>query len=132
MLAPLEDRSILARDADADADAARRRPARADRRGGRQILALRAGIARLTALCKRQQRQLDDYASGVPIVELGRKLMELDEANRQLRGTALRAVKLERILELSRAECQRLIAERDALARELHRLLAAATAAASR
>lgn len=122
MLAPLEDRSVLTRDGD---DAAVRKR-RGSRRGGRRIVALSAEITRLTKLCERQRQQLDSYASGLPIVALGRKLMELNEANRQLRGDALRAVKLARIVELSRAECLRLHAERDALARELHRLQAAA------
>ncbi|MFC5300756.1 hypothetical protein [Azospira restricta] len=117
MLAPLEDRSILARAGD---------ETRSGRRRGPRRPALHAELARLRALCERQQRQLEGYAAGLPIVELGRKLMELSEANRLLRGDALRAVKLARILELSRTECLRLHAERDALARELHRLRTAA------
>jgi hypothetical protein len=103
MLAPLEGLRVPADDADLAAD----------------IRDLRREVVRLQALCDDQRRQLDEYASGTAIIDLGRKLMEFAEANTQLREAAVRAVRLERALVAAGAETSRLTAERDALRRRL-------------
>ncbi|MBI2306383.1 MAG: hypothetical protein HYU78_03690 [Rhodocyclales bacterium] len=130
MLAPLKDRSVLAdeapeareiRDLRRALRASRLRLRRSALHSTRQIMALNAEVSRLQALSDGQARQIERYASGTVIVDLGRKLSALAEANDRLRDAARRATMLERALGIADAECRRLSAERDALARELFR-----------
>ncbi len=135
MLAPLEDRSVLTvRGCDEECAVERelhelRRALRASRlrlrrsalQGARRIMALHAETDRLRAICERQAQQIERYATGAVIVDLGRKLMALSEANARLVEDSRRAVVLEKVLGLSEAERQRLARERDGMARELAR-----------
>jgi len=127
MLAPLEDRRVLATD-DREIDdlrkalrASRLRLRRSALQSTRQIAALNAELTRLQQICERQAHQIARYAAGAVIVDLGRRLMTLSEANERLREDARRAVMLERVLGLTDAERRRLSHERDALAAELCR-----------
>lgn len=129
MLAPLEDCRILADDLDEAAEIrdlrralreSRLRLRRSAWQSTRQIAALNAEVSRLQALSEEQRRQLAEYASGAAIVDIGRKLMDLVEANDRLRATAQRVGLIERALAAACVERQHLAAERDALAHELH------------
>lgn len=130
MLAPLEDRRALADEAPEARElhdlrralrASRLRLRRSALQSTRQITALNAEVTRLQSLCDSQAQQIARYASGTVIVDLGRKLTALSEANDRLRDAAQRGIVLERALGIADAECRRLSAERDALARELFR-----------
>lgn len=135
MLAPLDDRSVLTvRGCDEECAVERemrelRRALRASRlrlrrsalRSTRQIMALHAEVVRLQAVCDSQAARLERHASGAVVVDLGRKLVALSEANARLVEDSRRAAVLERVLGLAETERRRLSIERDALARELHR-----------
>lgn len=135
MLAPLEDRSVLTvRGCDEECAVERelhelRRALRASRlrlrrsalQGARRIMALHAETERLRAICERQARQIERHATGAVIVDLGRKLMALSEANARLVEDSRRAVVLEKVLGLSEAERRRITRERDGMACELAR-----------
>lgn len=135
MLAPLEDRSVLTVRGCDEACAVEkelhelRRALRASRlrlrrsalRGVRQVMALNAEIARLQQCCERQAQQLERHAAGAVVVDLGRKLMALSEANTRLVNDSRRATVLEKVLGLSEAERRRLARERDGMALELAR-----------
>jgi hypothetical protein len=137
MLAPLENRNVLTvRGCDEECAVERemrelRRALRASRQrlrrsalqGARQVMALKAELANLQLQCERQGVQLASYASGEVIVDLGRKLMKLSEANAHLIEDSRRAVMLERVLGLTDAELRRVSRERDALAEQLVRCL---------
>lgn len=134
MLAPLEDRGILERGGDeAGADAMDARMDIGDmpresllalcrerdfdwRTNMRRIAGLSEEVLRLRALCEEQRQQLAAYASGEVIVGLGRRLMALSAANDGLRDAVERERVLRNSLDAARAECRRLVAERDALA----------------
>ncbi|MCK6405136.1 MAG: hypothetical protein L6Q60_03860 [Rhodocyclaceae bacterium] len=133
MLAPLEDRSVLTvRGCDEECAVEReanelRRLLRASRlrlrrsalQSTRQIVTLNAEIARLQKVCERQAVQIARYAAGSVVVDLGRRLMALSVANERLVEDSRRTAMLERVLGISEAERQRLVRERDAMAREL-------------
>jgi hypothetical protein len=135
MLAPLEDRRLLTvRGCDEECAVEKemsdlRRALRASRlrlrrsalQSTRRIMDLNAEVARLQAMCDRQAQQITRYAAGAVIVDFGRRLMELSEANSRLVNDSRRAVVLERVLGMTEAERLRLARERDALARELAR-----------
>lgn len=138
MLAPLEDRRVLADssvacesgEAGANGEmralqralrASRLRLRRSALQSTRQIMALNAEVSRLQSLCDRQTQQIARYAAGTVIVDLGRKLMALSEANARLLDDSRRAVMLERVLGIADAERRRLSLECDALARALAR-----------
>lgn len=86
----------------------------------RQIAALNAEVSRLQMQSAADRRQLARYESGAAIIELGRKLMQLSDANHQLNGVAHRVWTLEKTVAAAHDECQRLAAARDALAQQLH------------
>lgn len=135
MLAPLENRNILTvRGCDEECAVERemrelRRALRASRlrlrrsalQGARQVMTLKAELAHLQLQCDRQCVQIARYASGTVIVDLGRKLMALSEANARLIEDSRRAVMLERVLGVTDAELRRVSRERDALAEQLLR-----------
>lgn len=135
MLAPLEDRSVLTVRGCDEACAVREelhelrlalcasrlRLRRSALQGARQVMALNAEIVRLQQCCERRAQQLERYATGGVIVDLGRRLMALSEANARLIDDSRRATVLEKVLGLSEAEQQRLARERDRMARELAR-----------
>lgn len=135
MLAPLENRSVLTiRGCDEECAVERemgelRRALRASRlrlrrsalQSVRQLTALNAEVARLQQLCDRQAQQIAHYAAGEVVVDLGRKLMAMSEANARLIDDSRRAAMLEQVLGISDAERRRLSRERDAMARELYR-----------
>jgi hypothetical protein len=135
MLAPLKDRRLLTvRGCDEECAVEKemtelRRALRASRlrlrhsalQSTSQIMGLNAEVARLQAMCERQAQQIARYAAGAVIVDLGRRLMELSEANSRLVNDSRRAVVLERVLGMTEAERLRLSRERDALACELAR-----------
>ena len=137
MLAPLENRSLLTvRGCDEECAVERemrelRRALRASRlrlrrsalQGARQVMALKTELAHLKVLCERQGVQIARYASGEVIVDLGRKLMTLSEANVRLVEDSRRSVMLERVLGVTDAELRRVSRERDALAEQLVRCL---------
>ena len=136
MLAPLEDRSILSAGSSDEGCAADgevrelRRALRASRlrlrrsalQSVRQQMRLSSEISHLQLLCERQAQQIARYAATTVVMDLGRKLMTLSEANERLVEDSRRAAMLERVLGISEAERQRLTRERDAMARELARL----------
>lgn len=135
MLAPLENRSVLTvRGCDKECAVERemhdlRRALRASRlrlrrsalQSTRQIIGLNADVTRLQAMCECQAQQIARYKAGAVIVDLGRRLMALSEANARLINDSRRAVVLERVLGMAEAERLRLARERDALAVELIR-----------
>ena len=140
MLAPLKDRSILERDAgdplapaavdarqvarlEAEIAALRqalRQSRQSQRRSAtlaaRQIIAQTNEISRLQEISARQRQRLANLESGQAMIELGRQLIELSEANEQLAGTAQRVWFLEKTISAAHAEYERLSRERDALA----------------
>lgn len=133
MLAPLEDRRVLADSSAEDCSmremralqralrASRLRLRRSALQSTRQIMALNAEVSRLQSLCERQAHQIARYAAGTVIVDLGRKLMALSEANARLLDDSKRAAVLERVLGIADAERRRLSLERDVLASALAR-----------
>lgn len=85
----------------------------------KQIAALNNEVSRLTELCSTYRQQITRFESGVAIVELGCKLMQLSIEKDALHGAAHRVWALERTIEAAHAEYARLSQERDALAQEL-------------
>lgn len=88
----------------------------------RQISLLNAEVIRLQALCTTYEQQLERYSSGVAIIELGQALMRQTNNNERLKSGAHQAWLLEKTLAAAHGECQRLAAERDILAQELHQI----------
>jgi hypothetical protein len=137
MLAPLENRSVLTvRGCDEECAVEKemqelRRALRTSRlrfrhsalQGTRQVMTLQAELAHLQAKCERQEVQIARYACGTVVVDLGRKLMALSDANARLIDDSRRAVMLERVLDVTDAELRRVCRERDALAEQLVRCL---------
>lgn len=148
MLAPLKNRAILEKEpADAPADGshpddaerlkraqleaevsslrqALRESRAALRRSATQsaqkLIAQANEISRLKALNAYTAKRLADLESGHAIIELGRKLIELSEANHSLCGAAQRVWCLEKTIRAAHGEYQRLSSERDALALQMH------------
>lgn len=105
----------------------------------RQMAALRLQVAALQAQLAGEQalreendllrRRLEPFESGQALVEMGQRLVSLQHANDHLRAAAQRAWALDKTLQASRDEVQRVSRERDRLADEreaLERLLLAA------
>ena len=148
MLAPLKNRAILEKEpADAPADGsdlddaerlkraqleaeisslrqALRESRAALRRSATQsaqkLIAQANEISHLKALNAYTAKRLADLESGHAIIELGRKLIELSEANHSLCGAAQRVWCLEKTIRAAHGEYQRLSSERDALALQMH------------
>lgn len=126
MLAPLDKRfNPLAeqeiRDLRRALRASRLRLRRGALESARRLHTANAELSALRDLCQRQARQIERHASGQVVVDLGRKLLSLSEANTRLIDDSRRLVVLERVLALSDAERKRLSVERDEMARELCR-----------
>ena len=85
------------------------------------MMSLNAELSRLRTVCAGQAERLERLASGAVVIDLGRKLIELSEANARLIEDARRATVLELVLALAESERRQLMVERDALARELVR-----------
>ena len=85
-----------------------------------KLIAQANEISRLKALNAYTGKRLADMESGHAIIELGRKLIELSEANHSLCGAAQRVWCLEKTIRAAHGEYQRLSSERDALALQIH------------
>lgn len=82
----------------------------------KKLIAQANEISRLKALNADTGKRRADLESGHAIIELGRKLIELSEANHSLCGAAQRVWCLEKTIRAAHGEYQRLSSERDALA----------------
>jgi hypothetical protein len=136
MLAPLENRAILEKEpADArvplleNENAALRLALQKARSSQKRMITLNAAhsveqanrIAILETQCANQRTRIDQLESGQAIIELGRQLMELREANEQLIVAAQRVWHLDKTICAAHRECERLARERDDLAVRLCR-----------
>ena len=126
MLAPLKNRALLERDqAGPQTDLSYLTPAdrqylqhleaenESFRLALRQVVAQLNEINRLADLNSHLKKRLEAFESGQVIIELGRKLVELSEANDSLNTTAQRVWFLEKTICAAHAECERLYRERD-------------------
>lgn len=133
MLAPLKDRSILARSGSADAPAsdtesvlrqalrqARLALRRAATQGARQTIALTNEVSHLKEMNRQLRSRLDDLENGQTIVSLGQQLMALRHENDALIAAAHRVWYLDRTLSAAHLECERLARERDSALDQLH------------
>ncbi len=73
-------------------------------------------ILRLEEICSQLQQRLQRFESGQVVIELGQKLMELQDANEQLISAAQRVWYLDKTICEAHRECERLARERDQLA----------------
>lgn len=96
--------------------ASRERFRRNAQRSTKRIAALCQELSGLTTLCSSYRQQLAQFESGVAVVELGCKLMQVRV---EKDAATHRAWTLERTLEAAHTEYARLAQERDALAQEL-------------
>jgi len=87
----------------------------------RQVVAQLNEINRLNELNAYLKKRLDELESGQAIVELGRKLVALSEANEYLSTAAQRVWFLEKTICAAHAECERLYRERDEARPPSHR-----------
>ncbi len=121
MLAPLKDRSILARSgADGDPEGAaetRLRKALREARqalrqaaikGVRESVTLTNEINRLTEEKRQLRQRLDELENGQTIVALGQQLVALRAENDALIDAARRVCRLNRSLRIAHGECERL------------------------
>lgn len=69
--------------------------------------------------CEAYRQRLEKLESGESIVELGRKLIALEEKNTQLENAAQNVWYLDKTLCAAHCECERLAKERDVLAQRL-------------
>ncbi len=92
---------------------ARRSQRRSASLAARQVVAQLNEINRLADLNSHLKKRLEAFESGQVIIELGRKLVELSEANDSLNTTAQRVWFLEKTICAAHAECERLYRERD-------------------
>lgn len=76
-------------------------------------------INRLGKLLSQTTERLTQLESGQVIIELGQKLMQLNEINNQLANAAQRVWYLDKTICAAHAECERLSRERDALASQV-------------
>ena len=79
----------------------------------RKIVAQDNEISRLETLHRAARQRVEALESGQAIVELGRRLMALSEANEQLADAARRVWVLDKSLCAAHEECARLARERD-------------------
>lgn len=134
MLAPLKDRSLIERDDGQDLNdtppspdlhaentalrLALRQARRSQRRSATlsagQVVALNNEVSRLQQLNQSLQQRCEEYASGQAIVNLGQRLMTLEESNAQLLAAAQQVWYLDKSLCAAHHECERLARERDA------------------
>lgn len=126
MLAPLKDRSVLAR-ADADDDPeedtetmlrnalreARQALRRAATQGVRQTVALTNEINRLSEENRQLRQRLEELENGQSIVALGQQLMALRAENDALIAAARRVCDLNHGLRAAHGECERLSVARE-------------------
>lgn len=137
MLAPLKDRSLIEREPAISADqhiaqleaanailtSALRQSRQAQRRSAtlaaRKIVSQANEINRLETLHQTARRRIEALESGQAIIELGRRLMALSEANEQLIDAARRVWTLDKTLCAAREECARMASERDLAVRRL-------------
>lgn len=137
MLAPLKNRSLIEREpmlsleeraaqlesANLALRNALRQSRQAHKRSAtlaaRQIVALTNEVSRLETLHCASRQRVGVLESGQAIVELGRRLMLLSEANTQLTEAAQRVWVLDKTLRAAHEECARLARERDQAIRHL-------------
>lgn len=137
MLAPLKDRSLIEREpalstdgriaqlevANATLSSALRQSRQAQKRSAtlaaRKIVAQANEISRLETLYRTARQRVEALESGHAIIELGRRLMALSEANEQLIDAARRVWSLDKTLCAAREECARMAHERDLAIRRL-------------
>lgn len=131
MLAPLKNRSLIEREPSLSAEErvaqlesanlalrnALRQSRQAQKRSAtlaaRKIVAQDNEISRLETLHRAARERVEALESGQAIVELGRRLMALSEANEQLADAARRVWMLDKTLCAAHEECARLARERD-------------------
>ena len=131
MLAPLKNRSLIEREPSLSpeervaqlesANLALRNALRQSRQAqkrsatlaARKIVAQDNEISRLETLRRTARERVEALESGQAIVELGRRLMALSEANEQLADAARRVWMLDKTLCAAHEECARLARERD-------------------
>jgi len=124
MLAPLKDRSILARSGeggDRDTETMLRQALREARqmlrlaaaKGARQTVALTNDIHRLNEENRQLRQRLDELENGQSIIALGQQLMALRAENDALIAAARRVSHLNSRLRAVHCECKRLIAARE-------------------
>lgn len=123
MLAPLKDRSILLRAGEEAADSeaalrlalrqARQAQRRAAEHGARQTITLTNEVNRLNELNRQLRSRLDELESGQVIVALGQQLMALRAENEALLAAAHQLCHLDRALNASRRDSERLARARD-------------------
>ena len=131
MLAPLKNRSLIEREPSLSleervaqlesANLALRNALRQSRQAqkrsatlaARKIVAQDNEISRLETLHRATRERVETPESGQTIVELGRRLMALSEANEQLADAARRVWMLDKTLCAAHEECARLARERD-------------------
>ncbi|WP_028994743.1 hypothetical protein [Azonexus hydrophilus] len=130
MLAPLENRAILEKEpaepqsALERENAALRRALQKARSSQKRMITLNAArsieqanrIAVLETQSSNLRARIAQLESGQAIIELGRQLMELREANEQLIVAAQRVWHLDKTICAAHRECERLARERDDLA----------------
>lgn len=145
MLAPLKDRSIL-RQATADDTssgeelaerlatledenralklalrATRQQLRRNATEHTRTLVAQSNEISRLKLVAEQRQAAVDHLVSGQAMIEMGRRLVALSEANERLVQAARRVWHLDKTIGQAHRECERLARERDYLAERLYR-----------
>lgn len=137
MLAPLKDRSLIEREpaifaderiaqleaANATLSSALRQSRQTQKRNAtlaaRKIISQANQINRLETLYESARQRVEALESGQAIIELGRRLMALSEANEQLIDAVRRVWSLDKTLCAAREECARMAHERDLA---IHRL----------
>lgn len=136
MLAPLKDRSLIERESPAEAEhlaqldadnlslknalrQARQTQKRQATLHASKSIAQANEISRLQTLLEQAHERITQLESGQAMIEMGARLLALNESNANLLEAARRAWTLDRTLCASRHECQRLACERD---EALHRL----------
>jgi len=137
MLAPLENRALLEREPDDAANeriaelenknAALRQALRQARASQKRMATLNSSrsieqanrIAALETRCENFRARIAELESGQAIIELGRQLMALKDANEHLIVAAQRVWHLDKTICAAHRECERLARERDNLALRL-------------
>jgi seryl-tRNA synthetase len=124
MLAPLKDRSILARSgegSDRDTESTLRQALREARqtlrlaaaKGARQTVALINDIHRLNEENRQLRQRLDELENGQVIVALGQQMMSLRAENDAMIAAVRRVCHLNRRLRAAHGECKHLSTARE-------------------
>ena len=131
MLAPLENRSLIEREPALSLEErvtqleaanlalrdalreSRQAQKRSATQAARKIVAQTNEISRLQSLLHASRERAAALESGQAIVELGRRLILLSEANAELAAAARRVCRLDKTLCTAHAECLRLSSARD-------------------